>query len=144
MENENESIVINSYQKVWGFEKLVYEIFKIPLPTPVVEADIMFAFGSLLLVIAVRTIVPIPLNSVNMLMLYYIGLPLMITAILRHKTFDGKNPLAFASDYLHFFFTERTQKLEYFVRVADSPAHIVSWQLGYRHRLRQRRSSNGK
>lgn len=134
---DNQTIItINSYQKVWGYEKMLYQITdNITLPVPVVEADFKYFFLCLVIMVGCKVIFRFPVPSLSTGLVIFVCIPAAATAILRYKTFDGKNPIVFLFDYLRFLPT-RHQESECFIRVAAEPEHRALWRLGFRHRLR--------
>lgn len=131
-----EIITLYSYQKVWGYEKMLYQITdNLALPTPVVETDGKYFMASLGLVLLAKFILKFPTPNLYAWVFCYIGIPVGMTAILRYKSFDGKKPLTFLTDYL-WFLGDRGKQTEFFIPVTEEPTHNAKWRLGYRHRLR--------
>lgn len=136
------TITINSYQKVWNYEKRVYQLVdKIPLPVSVGLWEAIFFVACLAVVWVVTALLRVRISNMVWWMLVYIGIPLGGTAVLRYQSFDGKNPLVFISDYLRFL-CSRSKQYEYFIPVIDQPMQLAVWRVGYRHRLRLKPSAH--
>lgn len=136
---QTETITINSYQKVWGYEKMLYQITNnITLPRPIVASDFYYFLTCVAMIALVQFLFRLPVPSFYVGLLIYIGVPLGTTAILRYKSFDGKNPMVFTIDYLRFLLVERKKETEFFLLVNDPSEQAVAWRIGYRHRLRRR------
>lgn len=130
------AITIYSYQKVWNYEKMLYQITdNINLPAPVIETDGKYFISCLVVVLACQFVFRFPTPNPFVWMFFYIGIPLGGTAILRYKSFDGKNPMTFIRDYF-WYLGDKGKESEFFSVVTEEPTHIADWQLGYRHRLR--------
>lgn len=136
--NEKATVKIQSYQNIWNYEKRIYTLFDMVLPTSISISEFGYFVVVELIVIAVNFVLKLPSFGEMGFLIKFAVIPYGVMRLLKYNKLDGKNPIAFFKDYIKFFLKKHKQ-YEFFRDVSSIPEeqdYIIHWQCSYRHRLK--------
>lgn len=98
---EERGRILRSYSKVWRLERLLYQIGKVNLPSPIAVYTIIYwmGFAVLMMFLGVFDVVK------NIPVIYrFLIIPGALAYFFKYQKLDGKNPFAFfRSIILHYY-----------------------------------------
>lgn len=136
MNDQNNSIRLYSYNKVWKSEKKVYALGNIILPVPVAIYDALYFVITLLVMLAIGNIIPI---TEHIPFVFRIAIPIGITKFLRKKKLDGKNPIKYLWSYLIYILIDKYSYIERFNLhpVRKKEEYKINWNCSYAYEKRK-------
>ncbi len=124
---ENRSVKIYSYKKVWKVEKKIYSISNINLPIPVNPYDLLVFLGVAIIMLILGRI--IPAVAAIPTVIRFVMIPYGIAHYLMKMKLDGKNPFKFWIGCIIYFFTTKGYYIQLFKGHPDKKEKIVlKWQ----------------
>lgn len=136
--DEKVTVKIQSYQNIWSYEKRIYTLFDMVLPTSISVPEFLYFTVVELIIIFLNAAFRLPSFGQMGFLIKYAVLPYGIMRLLKYNKLDGKHPIAFFKDYIKFFLAKKRQ-YEFFRDVTNVPEaqeYIIQWQCSYRHRLK--------
>lgn len=124
---ENRTVKIFSYKKVWKVEKKIYSISNINLPVPVNPYDLGAFLGIALFMLLLGKIIPIVAAIPTVIR--FVIIPYGISHYLMKMKLDGKNPFKFWLGCIIYFFTTKGSFLQMFKSYPDKKEKItLNWK----------------
>lgn len=119
-------VTIYSYTKVFKWEKKIYSIGNINLPTPINPYDLLAVAGIAVFIFILSSIFPV-LNRINSIV-RYIFVPCIAASYLRKKKLDGKNPVKYLIGCGKYLVTTKGSFRQLFQSYPDKTRKLsVNW-----------------